>query len=109
MTAMFHENTSRRGRVVAIERLKRLLSETDNLRRMLISYRYEPTTERFFNLRETLWERLNSLEGRCRQVLGKSSRESELAGLAGSKAQELYSEYNRLEGDTWKYLKEVRS
>ncbi len=108
MTAMLHENTSRRGRVVGLERLKRLLSETGNLRRMLISYRYEPTTERFFHLREALWERLNSLEGRCRQILGGAGREGEFAGLAGPHTHELYSEYSRLEGDTWDYLREVR-
>ena len=107
MTAMLYENTARRGRVVDMERVKRLLSETGNLRSMLISYRYEPTTERFFNLREALWERLNALEGRCRQALG-AMRGREVPGFAGRQAEDLYSEYTRLEGDTWEYLRAVR-
>lgn len=105
---MLQENTLRRSRVMAMERLKRLLSETGNLRKMLISYRYEPTTERFFNQRETLWERLNSLEGQCRQILRGPIRENEAAEPSGAKAQELHAEFTRLEGETWEYLKEVR-
>lgn len=93
---------------MAMERLKRLLSETGNLRRMLISYRSEPHTERFFIQRETLWERLNSLEGRCRQFLRGSMREGEGTEPERGKAQELYTEYTRLEGDTWEYLRAVR-
>lgn len=105
---MLQDNTSRRGRVIGVERLKRLLSETGNLRRMLTSYRYEPTTERFFHLREALWERLNSLEGRCRQLLGASDREGAMAVPKGSNSQELFAEYSLLEGETWDYLREVR-
>ncbi len=87
---------------MAMERLKRLLSETGNLRKMLISYRYEPTTERFFIQRETIWERLNSLEGQCRQILRGPIKEG------GAEAQELQAEFTRLEGETWEYLKSVR-
>lgn len=108
MSAMLQDNSFRRSRVAAMERLKRLLSETGNLRRMLISYRFEPTTEQFFNQRETLWERLNSLEGQCRQFLRGPMREVDGPEYAGGKAQELFTEFTRLEGDTWEYLKEVR-
>lgn len=105
---MLQDNSHRRSRVMAMERLKRLLNETGNLRSMLISYRYEPTTERFFYQRETLWERLNSLEGQCRQFLRGPVREGDAAEPTGGKAQELYAEYTRLEGETWEYLKAVR-
>lgn len=108
MSAMLQENPLRRSRVLALERLKRMLSETGNLRRMLISYRYEPTTERFFSQRETLWERLNSLEGQCRQFLRGALREGEGPEKTGGKAEELYAEYTRLEGETWEYLRQVR-
>lgn len=105
---MLQDNSLRRSRVMAMERLKRLLSETGNLRRMLISYRYEPTTERFFNQREKLWERLNSLEGQCRQFLRGPIREGEGTEPNRGNPQELYTEFTRLEGDTWEYLRAVR-
>lgn len=75
---------------------------------MLLSYRHEPSTERFFNLREALWERINTLEGRCRQLLGGGPKEGHWDGQEAPNAQELYVEYSLLEGDTWRYLRDVR-
>lgn len=108
MNAMYQHYSGRRSHVMAMERLKRLLSETSNLRRMLISYKHEPTTERSFNQRETLWERLNNLEGQCRQFLRKPLREGEETETTDRKDQELFAEYTRLEEETWDYLKKVR-
>ena len=105
---MLQDNSLRRSQVMAMERLSRLLSETGNLRRMLVSYHYEPTTEQFFNQRETLWERLNNLEGQCRQFLRGALREGNGPEPSGGKARDLYAEYTRLETETWEYMKEVR-
>lgn len=90
------------------EKLKRMLSETRTLKRILASYHCEPCTERQFMLRESIRERLSQFENRCRQMLAKLPEQGSQPSV-GEILMQLLSEFRLLESDAQAYTRQVRT
>ena len=90
------------------EKLKRMLSETRTLKRILASYHCEPCTERQFMLRESIRDRLAQFEGRCRQMLARLPEQGTQSAV-GEMLLQLLSEFRLLESETEAYAQQVRA
>ena len=108
METMIEASGTGRKYFPSSEKLKRMLSETRTLKRLLVSYHYEPCTERQFMLRESIRERLAQFEGRCRQMLSRSPEPGAQTPI-GEVIKQLLTEFRLLESETEAYTRQVRA
>lgn len=108
METMIEASGTGRKYFPSSEKLKRMLSETRTLKRILASYHYEPCTERQFMLRESIRERLSQFESRCRQMLARLPEQASQPTI-GEMLMQLLSEFRLLESDTQAYTRQVRT
>ncbi|MBC2840525.1 hypothetical protein [Robiginitalea sp. SC105] len=97
MHSISYMTIQRESHIPRSEQIMRLLREAVCLRSLIVSYHYEPHTERLFSVRRELCDRLLTFEARCRECRHHSLPLS------------LVAEFSQLQKEVFSYIRETRA